>query len=110
MKVAITEADIRAALESSLPFQVHIPDVLLAVRRAALQRQLDEAHTHVERLAEVSISRAKALDDRGGGDVRRWARAREQYDVARAASDRAERRARELYDALMATFNREAPR
>lgn len=94
MKVAITEADLRAALPEFLPVCTPrlVEEAIRAVRIAALRRQSVDACEAVDAAcARVSASFNLPSDD--------W---RAAYDAATAERDRATKRADEIWRALEA--------
>ncbi len=94
MKVAITEADVRAALPELLPICTPrlVEEAVLAVRIAALTRQSVEACDAVDAAcARVSASFDLPFDD--------W---RATYDAAIDERDRATKRADAIWRALEA--------
>ena len=94
MKVAITEADVRAALPEFMPLCTPrlVEDAVRAVRLACLRRMLTEAHDKVEAACErVTAALAMGPED--------W---RPAYDAATSDRDRAERRADDIWRALEA--------
>lgn len=94
MKVAITEADVRAALPEFMPLCTPrlVEEALRAVRIAALRRMLEAEHSAVA----AACDRVTAALESGAED---W---RPAYDAATSDRDRAERRADDLWRALEA--------